>query len=62
MTTANDRRTGTRMPAIFAGHGSPMNVIEHNRRSLGFAALAAGVSRPSAILAISAHWFVDCPP
>jgi 4,5-DOPA dioxygenase extradiol len=47
------------MPVLFVGHGSPMNVIEDNRWSRGFAALRELVPRPSAILAISAHWFVD---
>ncbi|MBX3269131.1 MAG: 4,5-DOPA dioxygenase extradiol [Sandaracinaceae bacterium] len=48
-----------RMPVVFAGHGSPMNVIEDNEWSRGFSALGGLVPRPSAILAISAHWFVD---
>lgn len=47
------------MPVVFAGHGSPMNAIEDNRWSRGFAALADLVPRPRAILAISAHWYVD---
>jgi len=48
-----------RMPVLFVGHGSPMNVIEDNRWSRGFTALRDEVPRPTAILAISAHWFVD---
>ena len=48
-----------RMPVVFAGHGSPMNAIEDNPWSRGFARLGALVARPKAILAISAHWFVD---
>ena len=48
-----------KMPVVFAGHGSPMNAIETNRWSRGFAALAERVPRPRAILAISAHWYVD---
>lgn len=48
-----------RMPVVFVGHGSPMNVIEDNRWSRGFAALRDKVPTPKAILAISAHWFVD---
>lgn len=48
-----------RMPVVFAGHGSPMNAIEDNRWSRGFAALAERVPRPRAILAISAHWYLD---
>lgn len=46
------------MPVLFVGHGSPMNVIEDNRWSRGFAALRELVPRPEAILAVSAHWFV----
>ena len=49
----------SRMPVLFVGHGSPMNVIEDNRWSRGFAVLRDAVPRPKAILAISAHWFVD---
>jgi len=48
-----------RMPVLFVGHGSPMNAIEVNRWSRGFAALREQIPRPAAILAISAHWFVD---
>jgi len=48
-----------RMPVLFVGHGSPMNVIEDNRFSRGFAALGRSVPRPRAVLAVSAHWYVD---
>jgi 4,5-DOPA dioxygenase extradiol len=48
-----------RMPVIFAGHGSPMNAVEDNRWSRGFASLRDQVPQPSAILAVSAHWFVN---
>ncbi|MGE0789555.1 MAG: 4,5-DOPA dioxygenase extradiol [Sandaracinaceae bacterium] len=47
------------MPVVFVGHGSPMNVIEDNAWSRGFAALGRELPRPRAILAISAHWFID---
>ena len=47
-----------RMPVLFAGHGSPMNAIEDNQWSRGFAALARLTGTPRAILCISAHWFV----
>jgi 4,5-DOPA dioxygenase extradiol len=47
-----------RTPVLFVGHGSPMNAIEDNRWSRGFAALREQIPRPAAILAISAHWFV----
>lgn len=46
-----------RMPVLFVGHGSPMNVIEHNGFTEGWAAAAARIPRPTAILCVSAHWF-----
>ena len=46
-----------RMPAIFFGHGSPMNTLARNRYTEAWRALGALVARPKAILAISAHWF-----
>lgn len=52
-------RLDSRMPVIFAGHGSPMNAIEDNRWSRGFASLRKYARQPKAILAISAHWYVD---
>ncbi len=47
-----------RMPALFVGHGSPMNAIEDNIWSRGYRVLAELIPRPKAILSISAHWFV----
>ncbi len=49
----------TRMPAAFIGHGSPMNALEHNRYTHAWRALAAAIPRPRAILAVSAHWFIN---
>jgi 4,5-DOPA dioxygenase extradiol len=49
---------GGRMPALFVGHGSPMNAIEDNEWARAFRALAAALPRPRGILAVSAHWFV----
>ncbi len=46
------------MPVVFVGHGSPMNIIEDNQWSRGFAKLRELVPQPTAILAISAHWYV----
>lgn len=51
--------TPTRQPALFVGHGNPMNAVEENRWSQGFRRVAGLLPRPRAILAISAHWFVD---
>ena len=47
-----------RMPVLFVGHGSPLNAVSDNQFSRGFAALAALVPRPRAILAVSAHWYI----
>ncbi|MHC4839214.1 MAG: 4,5-DOPA-extradiol-dioxygenase [Planctomycetota bacterium] len=47
------------MPVLFAAHGSPMNVIEDDQWSRGFTGLRALVPQPRAILAVSAHWFID---
>lgn len=48
-----------RLPAVFFGHGSPMNALEDNAYTQAWAALGAHIPRPRAILAISAHWYVD---
>ena len=45
-------------PALFVGHGSPMNAIEETPWSRGWAALGAELPKPKAILCISAHWYV----
>ena len=44
------------MPALFLGHGSPMNAIENNCYTAGFQQIAKGLPIPKAILCISAHW------
>jgi 4,5-DOPA dioxygenase extradiol len=49
----------TRMPAAFIGHGSPMNAIEHNRYTTAWEAFAAAAPTPRAILAVSAHWYIN---
>jgi len=46
----------SRMPALFIGHGSPMNALERNRYTEAWRALGASLPRPSAVLCISAHW------
>ncbi len=44
------------MPAIFFGHGNPMNTLAHNAYTEAWRKLGASVPKPKAILAISAHW------
>jgi 4,5-DOPA dioxygenase extradiol len=47
------------LPAAFIGHGSPMNTLEDNRYTAAWRALGAALPRPRAILAVSAHWFIN---
>jgi len=44
------------MPALFVGHGSPLNAIENNEFSRAWADVAKTLPKPRAILSISAHW------
>ena len=46
----------TRMPVLFLGHGSPMNVITPSPEHANWIALGQALPRPRAILAVSAHW------
>ncbi|HEV7535266.1 MAG TPA: 4,5-DOPA dioxygenase extradiol [Acidimicrobiia bacterium] len=47
------------MPAAFIGHGSPMNALERNRYTEAWRAFGRAVPRPSAILVVSAHWYIN---
>ncbi len=44
------------MPALFIGHGSPMNGIEHNEFSDTWAGVSKMIPLPQVILVVSAHW------
>jgi 4,5-DOPA dioxygenase extradiol len=46
------------MPALFIGHGSPMNALENNRYTEVWQQLGNSIPKPKAILAISAHWYI----
>lgn len=48
--------TTQKMPALFVGHGSPMNAIEYNEFSTGWHNITKEIPTPTAILCISAHW------
>jgi len=45
-----------RRPAVFFGHGSPTVALEESQTTRCWAAIAAAIGKPKAILAISAHW------
>jgi len=44
------------MPALFVGHGSPMNAIEDNEFSQAWREAVQKIPRPETIVCISAHW------
>jgi 4,5-DOPA dioxygenase extradiol len=45
-----------KMPALFIGHGNPMNAIEQNEFHNSWKELGKKLPRPKAILCVSAHW------
>ena len=49
-------RPSDRMPALFVGHGSPMNAIVDTGFSRGWAEIGDALPTPAAILCVSAHW------
>src|SRR5690606_8725861 len=48
-----------KLPVLFIGHGSPMNGIEDNEFSRTWAKMGREVTRPKAVLVISAHWLTS---
>jgi 4,5-DOPA dioxygenase extradiol len=56
-TTKDNFMNTSRMPALFLGHGSPMNVLEENCYTQVWRALGEKLPRPRAIVAVSAHWY-----
>jgi hypothetical protein len=44
------------MPAIFFGHGNPMNALLDNSYTLVWQRIGQQTTKPRAILSISAHW------
>jgi 4,5-DOPA dioxygenase extradiol len=46
-----------RMPALFIGHGSPMNTLDVNGFTKAWRELGEEMPRPRALLVVSAHWF-----
>jgi 4,5-DOPA dioxygenase extradiol len=46
------------MPAIFFGHGNPMNALSRNVYTDGWTAIGNSIPRPTAVLCVSAHWYL----
>jgi 4,5-DOPA dioxygenase extradiol len=54
-----------RMPVLFIGHGSPMNIVADNDFTRRLVKLGQQLPRPKAVMVVSAHWltvgtFVTC--
>ena len=49
----------TEMPALFIGHGNPMNALRVNAWTTAWESIGRTIPRPRAILAVSAHWYVS---
>lgn len=47
-----------RMPAIFFGHGNPMNALADNDYSRAWAEIGRSMPKPKSILCVSAHWYI----
>ena len=47
-----------RMPALFLGHGDPMNTLATNRFTVAWRELGVQLPRPRAVLCVSAHWYI----
>ena len=46
------------MPAIFFGHGNPLNALSKNAYTDGWVSIGKSIPRPKAVLAVSAHWYI----
>ena len=46
------------MPAIFFGHGNPMNALTDNGYTRSWRSIGEAMPKPKAVLCISAHWYI----
>ncbi|MEK7856459.1 MAG: 4,5-DOPA dioxygenase extradiol [Acidobacteriota bacterium] len=46
------------MPAIFFGHGNPMNALADNRYTRAWQKIGESIPTPKAIVCVSAHWYI----
>jgi 4,5-DOPA dioxygenase extradiol len=54
-----------KMPVLFIGHGSPLNIVLENSYTRNLAALGKSLPKPKGIMVVSAYWrtngtFVAC--
>jgi 4,5-DOPA dioxygenase extradiol len=48
-----------KMPVLFIGHGSPLNIVLENSYTRSLAALGKILPKPKGIMVISAHWLTN---
>jgi len=48
-----------KMPVLFIGHGSPLNIILENKFTRSLAAWGKSLPKPRAIMVVSAHWLTN---
>ena len=48
----------SRIPALFIGHGSPMNTLETNRYTTAWREVGGALPKPRALVVVSAHWYI----
>jgi 4,5-DOPA dioxygenase extradiol len=53
-----DSNTSPSMPAIFFGHGNPLNAIQSNKYTDAWRAIGQSIHTPKAVISISAHWYL----
>jgi 4,5-DOPA dioxygenase extradiol len=46
-----------KLPALFLGHGNPMNALAHNAYTEAWSQLGQEIPTPRAVLCVSAHWY-----
>jgi len=51
--------SNSKMPVLFIGHGSPMNIVDYNAYTQSLQTLGASLPKPESILVISAHWMTQ---
>lgn len=47
----------SKMPALFVGHGNPMNTLQRNDYTEAWRAFGRLLPQPEALLVVSAHWY-----
>src|ERR1044072_2917317 len=47
------------MPAIFFGHGNPMNALQTNAWTSAWTTIGNSIPKPQSMVCVSAHWYLS---